>query len=277
LDVQLWEAAFFMHHQGIIQVPLPFPTLSRLLCTRDNAEDFPSPYSTSPSPQVSLHWNSWVTPLTFQNLPCGFVQCKKAARSSCGFCASSLISVSHDRQLNKIRLNVAKWQNKLINVILIVVHIIKSHMGGNLPPSVLTHIGQFTEYVAYLGEQNPTWYWPLESGPSTKSTHLLKLSRMAARSRKFSVKVRWAHCSWIARPDYNKDLRFFKCVICLFGNSPIHWRMWWGQSHDRHYTDARRCRKATHRMLDMIEALSDTTSSDGASSVWKFHSSEIIK
>jgi hypothetical protein len=30
-------------------------------------------------------------------------------------------------------------------------------------------------------------------------------------------------------------------------------------------------------VLNMIEALLDTTSSDGASSVWKFHSSETIK
>jgi hypothetical protein len=41
---------------------------------------------------------------------------------------------------------------ELLNAILIV-HI-KSDTGGDLLPSVLTHIGQFTEYVAYLGERN---------------------------------------------------------------------------------------------------------------------------
>jgi hypothetical protein len=53
--VQLWEAAFFTHHEGITQAPLPFPTLSRLPRSRGNAEDVSSPHSTSPSPQVSLH------------------------------------------------------------------------------------------------------------------------------------------------------------------------------------------------------------------------------
>jgi hypothetical protein len=37
---------------------------------------------------------------------------------------------------------------QLINAIL-MVHI-KSETGAELPPSVLTHIGKFTEYVAYL-------------------------------------------------------------------------------------------------------------------------------
>jgi hypothetical protein len=32
--------------------------------------------------------------------------------------------------------------------------------------------------------------------------------------------------------------------------------------------------KRHKEVLDMIEALSDTTSSDGASSVWKFHTSK---
>jgi hypothetical protein len=40
---------------------------------------------------------------------------------------------------------------ELLNAILIV-HI-KSDTGGELPPSVLTHIGNFTEYVACLGKQ----------------------------------------------------------------------------------------------------------------------------
>jgi hypothetical protein len=35
--------------------------------------------------------------------------------------------------------------------------------------------------------------------------------------------------------------------------------------------------KQQKQVLEMIEALSDTTSSDGASSVWEFHSSEKIK
>jgi hypothetical protein len=34
--------------------------------------------------------------------------------------------------------------------------------------------------------------------------------------------------------------------------------------------------KQYKEVLDMIEALSDKTSSDGASSVWKFHSSKRI-
>jgi hypothetical protein len=38
---------------------------------------------------------------------------------------------------------------QLINAIL-MVHI-KSETGAELPPSILTHIGKFTEYVAYLG------------------------------------------------------------------------------------------------------------------------------
>ena len=42
---------------------------------------------------------------------------------------------------------------ELLNAILIV-HI-KSDTGGELPPSVLTHIGKFTEYVAPLGGKKP--------------------------------------------------------------------------------------------------------------------------
>jgi ribonuclease BN (tRNA processing enzyme) len=41
--------------------------------------------------------------------------------------------------------------HELLNAILIV-HI-KSDTGGQLPPSVLTHIGKFTEYIACLGKQ----------------------------------------------------------------------------------------------------------------------------
>jgi hypothetical protein len=41
----------------------------------------------------------------------------------------------------------------LINAILIV-HI-KSDTGGELPPSMLTHIGKFTEYVFQLGKTFP--------------------------------------------------------------------------------------------------------------------------
>ncbi|KAJ7435877.1 hypothetical protein FB451DRAFT_1194281 [Mycena latifolia] len=51
LDVQLWEAAFITHHKGITRAPLSFPTLSCLPRSRGNAEDVPSPHSTSPSPQ----------------------------------------------------------------------------------------------------------------------------------------------------------------------------------------------------------------------------------
>jgi hypothetical protein len=40
---------------------------------------------------------------------------------------------------------------ELLNAIL-VVHI-NSDTGSELPPSVLTHIGKFTEYVALLGEK----------------------------------------------------------------------------------------------------------------------------
>jgi hypothetical protein len=32
---------------------------------------------------------------------------------------------------------------------------INSDTGAELPPSVLTHIGKFTEYVALLGRKNP--------------------------------------------------------------------------------------------------------------------------
>jgi hypothetical protein len=78
---------------------------------------------------------------------------------------------------------------QLINAIL-MVHI-KSETGAELPPSVLTHIGKFTEYVAYLGRKiSALNSLLLLSGPSTKSTHLLKLNRRAARSRNFSVKAR---------------------------------------------------------------------------------------
>jgi hypothetical protein len=35
--------------------------------------------------------------------------------------------------------------------------------------------------------------------------------------------------------------------------------------------------KRHQEVLDMIEALSDTTSSDAVSSVWKFHFSRMIK
>jgi hypothetical protein len=46
---------------------------------------------------------------------------------------------------------------ELLNALLIV-HI-KSDTGGELPPSVLTHIGKFTEYVAHLGgKKNSVWY-----------------------------------------------------------------------------------------------------------------------
>jgi hypothetical protein len=40
---------------------------------------------------------------------------------------------------------------ELLNVIL-MVHI-KSETGAELPPSVLTHIGKFTEYVTYLSKK----------------------------------------------------------------------------------------------------------------------------
>jgi hypothetical protein len=77
---------------------------------------------------------------------------------------------------------------QLINAIL-MVHI-KSETGAELPPSVLTHIGKFTEYVAYLGGKSSVLNSLLLSGPSTKSTHSLKLNRRAAKSRNFSVKVK---------------------------------------------------------------------------------------
>jgi hypothetical protein len=41
---------------------------------------------------------------------------------------------------------------ELLNAIL-MVHI-NSDTGAELPPSVLTHIGKFTEYVASLGKEN---------------------------------------------------------------------------------------------------------------------------
>ncbi|KAJ7892169.1 hypothetical protein B0H13DRAFT_1886907 [Mycena leptocephala] len=67
--------------------------------------------------------------------------------------------------------------------------------------------------------------------PSTKSTHLLKLNRRAARSRISSAKVPMVH--------HMKDLTQMQ-------------------------KDAERRHK---EVLDMIEVLLDTTSSDGASSV----------
>jgi hypothetical protein len=46
-------------------------------------------------------------------------------------------------------------------------------------------------------------------------------------------------------------LRFFRCGICLIDNLIVYWSMWYvgpnGQSHEGHYTDARRCRKTTQR------------------------------
>jgi hypothetical protein len=39
---------------------------------------------------------------------------------------------------------------------------------------------------------------------------LSKHNKMAAKSRAFSVRAKWAHCSRNARQDCDKDLWFFK-------------------------------------------------------------------
>jgi hypothetical protein len=62
---------------------------------------------------------------------------------------------------------------------ILMVHI-NSDTGAELPPSVLTHIGRFTEYVTPLRRWKTPSYWWLLSGPSRRSTHLLKLNRMVA-------------------------------------------------------------------------------------------------
>ncbi|KAJ7923753.1 hypothetical protein B0H13DRAFT_1864559 [Mycena leptocephala] len=100
---------------------------------------------------------------------------------------------------------------ELLNAILIV-HI-KSDTGGDLPPSVLTHIGQFTETLHKI------------------------------------------HTFVEAQQNRSKIKKFFR-QGCDEVNHMIDITQMQEDAEKRH-----------KEMLDMIEALPDTTSSDGASSV----------
>jgi hypothetical protein len=70
---------------------------------------------------------------------------------------------------------------ELLNAI-IVTHI-RSDTGGELLPSMLYHIGKFTEYVACKNYILETDHCNL--GPCIKSIPLLRLSGVAANSRSY--------------------------------------------------------------------------------------------
>jgi hypothetical protein len=70
---------------------------------------------------------------------------------------------------------------------LIIFHV-KSNTGGDLPPSVLNHVGKFMEYFSYTKPWDSTKHYHLEHFTG----HILSLnpSKKEAESRKFSIKVR---------------------------------------------------------------------------------------
>ncbi|KAJ7810481.1 hypothetical protein B0H13DRAFT_1927327 [Mycena leptocephala] len=109
---------------------------------------------------------------------------------------------------------------ELLNAILIV-HI-KSDTGGELPPSVLTHIAKFTETLH-------------------KIHTFVEAQQNGSRVKKFF------------RQGLQQGFEFFQVSMVNYMKDITQMQ-----------EDAEKRKK---EVLDMIEALSDTTSSDGASSV----------
>ncbi|KAJ7924020.1 hypothetical protein B0H13DRAFT_2398497 [Mycena leptocephala] len=114
---------------------------------------------------------------------------------------------------------------ELLNAILIV-HI-KSDTGGELPPSVLTHIGKFTETLH-------------------KIHTFVEAQQNGSRVKKFFRQGEMSTLLNDCKAGLQQGFEFFQMQ-----------------------EDAEKRKK---EVLDMIEALSDTTSSDGASSVSRLYS-----
>ena len=116
-----------------------------------------------------------------------------------------------------------------------------------------------------------TYYSDLE--PCTRYILLLKPNRTDAKSWKFSVRAKWVYYSRTAMQDCNRDLSFFRYDLFCRSQQMIDSdmkiktvsimtgiRKMQQDAQERH-----------QEVLKMIQGLSDTTSSDRASSVGKFH------
>ncbi|KAJ7874608.1 hypothetical protein B0H13DRAFT_2551489 [Mycena leptocephala] len=131
---------------------------------------------------------------------------------------------------------------QLLNAIM-MVHI-KSDTGGELPPSVLNHIGKFTETLHKIH----TFVEAQQVGSKVKN-----FFRQGEMSRLFN------ECKAGLRQGYD--------IFEIDKHNII-------DNITKMQEDAENRHK---EVLNMIDALSDTASSDGASSVWQFQSSSKIK
>ncbi|KAJ7909828.1 hypothetical protein B0H13DRAFT_2490039 [Mycena leptocephala] len=127
---------------------------------------------------------------------------------------------------------------ELLDTIL-MVHI-TSDTGGELPPSVLKHIGKFTETLHKIH----TFVEAQQNGNKLKNFfHQGEMSTLLKD----------------CRAELQQGFEIFQVPMV---------------NHMKDITQMQEdAEKRNKEVLDMIEALSDTTSSDGASSVWEFQSS----
>ncbi|KAJ7869258.1 hypothetical protein B0H13DRAFT_2557866 [Mycena leptocephala] len=126
---------------------------------------------------------------------------------------------------------------ELLNAIL-MVHI-NSDTGAELPPSVLTHIGKFTETLHKIH----TFVEAQQKGSTLKN--FFRQGEMSALLKD-------------CKAGLQQGLEFFRCDICLV---PM-------VNHMKDITQMQEdAKKRNKEVLDMIEALSDTTSSDRSSSI----------
>ncbi|KAJ7793887.1 hypothetical protein B0H13DRAFT_1935363 [Mycena leptocephala] len=131
---------------------------------------------------------------------------------------------------------------ELLNAILIV-HI-KSDTGGELPPSVLTHIGKFTETLHKIH----TFVEAQQNGSKVKKFF-----------RQGEISTLLKDC----KAGLQQGFEVFQVPMV---------------NHMKDITQMQEdAEKRNKQVLDMIEALSDTTGSDRSSSVREFYSAERIK
>ncbi|KAJ7920300.1 hypothetical protein B0H13DRAFT_2268267 [Mycena leptocephala] len=128
---------------------------------------------------------------------------------------------------------------ELLNAILIV-HI-KSDMGGELPPSVLTHIGKFTETLHKIHK-------------------FVEAQQNGSKVKKFFHQGEMSTLLNDCKAGLQQGFEFFQVSMV---------------NHMKDITQMQEdAEKRNTEVLAMIEALSDTTSSDRSSSVRKFYSDE---
>ncbi|KAJ7899910.1 P-loop containing nucleoside triphosphate hydrolase protein [Mycena leptocephala] len=138
---------------------------------------------------------------------------------------------------------------ELLNAIL-MVHI-NSDTGAELPPSVLTHIGKFTEYVASLGKP------PVILTTVVRTLHKIH-TFVEAQQKGSTLKnfFRQGEMSTLlkgCKAGLQQGLEIFQVPMV---------------NHMKDITQMQEDAEKRHKeVLDMVEALSDTTSSDRSSSI----------